>query len=124
MARLRGHHLICLHFFKPEALGEAFASKARHVLSRLESGEPIIVVDDADEVCSACPYLRGDECAYSEGAEEEIKAMDRDALKLLGLEKGAVTTWSYVKEKVSNVIGEWRSKYCSECEWNKSCFGA
>ena len=57
----------------------ALASKARHVLSRLESGEPIIVVDDADEVCSACPYLRGDECAYSEGAEEEIeKLRDRN----------------------------------------------
>ena len=123
MARLRGHHLICMNFFKPEALGDAFATKARHVMSRLESGEQIIVVEGPDELCGACPYLKDDECAYSEGAEEEVSAMDREALRLLGLSVGSIVTWSQVKEKVPGIIEEWKFKYCSECEWRSKCFG-
>jgi len=39
LIKLGGSHLVCLNFFKLEALGGDFASKAREVMARLGRGE-------------------------------------------------------------------------------------
>lgn len=70
MSLLRGHHLICLHFFHGEGYSEAFVRNLKEVLKRAE--EEVKVTDGADDVCRACPYLKNNRCEYDEGEDEEV----------------------------------------------------
>ena len=54
--RLRGHHFICLQFFRGEGYSEEFIESLDALLTRL-SAEPAQAVDVADDVCAACPDL-------------------------------------------------------------------
>ena len=67
MIKLGGSHLVCLNFFKLEALGGDFASKAREVMARLSRGEEVLVVEGADDVCAACPASRTVSAATQRG---------------------------------------------------------
>jgi len=51
--RLRGHHLICLQFFRGEGYSPEFVENLAHVITNAtESGA--LVVAGADRVCAAC----------------------------------------------------------------------
>ena len=54
MLNLRGHHLICLNFFKGEGYDEVFIKNLEKILSKMEK-ENIKVVEDFDDVCKSCP---------------------------------------------------------------------
>jgi hypothetical protein len=75
MLILRGHHLICLHFFSGEGYDAQFIENLRDVLKRAES-EEIEIVSGNDDVCAKCLYLKDHKCAYDENADKEIREMD------------------------------------------------
>ena len=87
MLTLRGHHLICLHFFSGEGYDAQFIENLRDVLKRAED-EDIEITSDADNICAKCAYLKAHKCMYDEKADEEIREMDEAALKLLNLTVG------------------------------------
>ncbi|MET1123749.1 MAG: DUF1284 domain-containing protein [Archaeoglobaceae archaeon] len=118
MVRLRGHHLICLQFFRGAGYDEVFVENLRKVVERAKK-EKIDVVDGIDDVCIACPHNRG-YCAYSPTSEKEVREMDEYAVKLLGV--GRETSWEELAEKVPNVFDRWKV-YCERCDWRDSCFG-
>jgi hypothetical protein len=119
--RLRGHHLICLHFFGGEGYGAEFRAALRGLLERAESGEAVEVVSGADDVCRRCPHLEAERCEYEEGADEEIRAMDEKALGLLGRRPGEDVEWHEIREAVLPVFGEWARSCCTGCTWKKAC---
>jgi len=53
-AKLRGHHLICLNFFKGEGYSEDFISNIHSVIGE----DNIEIVQGPDDVCAWCPYLK------------------------------------------------------------------
>ena len=114
---LRGHHLICLHFFKGEVLGQKFAEKMKEILTKLERNS-VKVIEEADELCHVCPMFKNGKCEY----EEEVKEMDNKALELLNLKVGDIAMWKEIKEKVSLILQKWKEMYCSTCEYRKYCF--
>lgn len=57
MVKLRGHHLICLHFFKGEGYSKAFVENLREVVKRAEN-RTLEIVTGGDDVCAACPELQ------------------------------------------------------------------
>ena len=114
---LRGHHLICLHFFKGEVLGQKFAEKMREMLSLLEKNS-VKVIEGIDELCKVCPMFKEGKCEY----EDEVKEMDRKALELLNLKVGDTISWREVKERVGQVIDKWKEMYCNTCEYRRYCF--
>ncbi|AKG91858.1 hypothetical protein GAH_00810 [Geoglobus ahangari] len=117
MSRLRGHHLICLNFFKGEGYSEDFVENLRRVVSDSE----IEVVFGADDVCERCPYLKDGVCSYSESAEEEVTELDQMAYRLLSTYPGQRTTWHEVKEKLPEIMRTWKEFACSECDWKTVC---
>lgn len=119
MVKLRGHHLICLHFFRGEGYSEEFVLNLEKVLKEAE--KEVVVVSGADDVCVACPYLEDGICRYSEDSEENITELDRLAIKLLNLQHGSRLKWSDLKEKIGEVLPEWRKYACSDCDWRKVC---
>jgi len=120
MVRLRGHHLICLHFFNGEGYDDIFIENLREVVGRTET-EDISVCEAADEICEKCPYGKDAKCLYDEGADEEIRVMDKAALGLLGIDKNERITWQKIKGKIPGIFLSWYRDYCHECDWKHVC---
>ncbi|GFO98186.1 hypothetical protein ig2599ANME_2409 [groundwater metagenome] len=118
-AKLRGHHLICLNFFRGEGYSEDFI---RNIYSVIEK-ENIETVKGPDDVCARCPYLKDDRCKSPEYSDEMIQLQDRDALRLLELKPGMVVSWKAISDKLPGIIDEWRAHFCGECGYRKDCFG-
>jgi hypothetical protein len=116
MIKLRGHHLICLHFFRGE-----FIENLRRIIKRVESGEEIEVCSGADYVCKMCPYLKGRKCLYDKDAEIEIREMDRNAVKLLSFKTKDKVTWMDIKNRFPEIFIRWSRKYCTDCNWRWAC---
>jgi hypothetical protein len=119
--KLRGHHLICLHFFKGEGYNPEFIKNLRKIIKRAEDGEDIEVYPGPDDVCTMCPYLKGIICFYNNEAESEIKEMDRKALQLLGVKHLDKVVWLNIKIKIPEVFSQWSKIYCRACDWRKVC---
>jgi hypothetical protein len=118
--RLRGHHLICLHFFSGEGYDSNFVENLKNVLRRTEYDE-IEVCDGADDICSKCPYLKYYKCQYDEHADNEIREMDETALSLLKVKPHIKVRWQDIKKKILQIFPEWFKKYCTDCDWEVVC---
>ncbi|WP_026486431.1 DUF1284 domain-containing protein [Caldanaerobius polysaccharolyticus] len=121
MVRLRGHHLICLNFFQGEGYSGDFIDNVKQLLDMVQKGEKIKVVEGPDDVCSACPYLKGDICTHKEGADEEIKEMDDKARNHLCIESSQEVVWNEIKQKVNSISRSWFWDFCNGCDWQKVC---
>ncbi len=120
MTSLRGHHLICLHFFKGEGYGAAFTENLERVINRAKR-ESINVQHGADDVCFTCPHLAEGKCEYKEGSNEKIEGLDATALRLLNLQAGAKADWEAIKSMLPQMFSEWKNKVCFECDWLSAC---
>ncbi len=114
MVELRGHHLICLNFFTGEGYDEEFVKRIEDALSSAS----ITVIDTADYLCRACPYLDNG-CTFV--GEDEIRRMDERALELLDLKVGSEVTWTLVRERLRNAMRVWKEEFCRDCYWLNVC---
>ncbi len=120
MPRLRGHHLICLHFFHGEGYDAPFVKNLISVLKKAEDS-PVTIADGIDDVCRKCIHGRDDGCRYSEHSDNEIKAMDKRALDLIHAEPGAEVIWREIRERLPSIFRSWHESYCVACGWKKAC---
>ncbi len=120
MPKLRGHHLICLHFFNGDGYDENFIKNLRDTLE-LVSKEEITISSGTDDVCAGCSHLKENRCRYSENADKEILEMDKKALELLGNSYNDKLRWNELKYMLPGIFQEWFSLYCRECEWRGVC---
>lgn len=119
--KLRGHHLICLHFYRGEGYSPDYIEHLCNVVKRAEEGEVIEVSFGADDVCQACPYLKDGQCAHKEGADSEIQALDKNAFNYLGINPGDHVVWSELRRKVLTASKGWFDSFCSGCDWFELC---
>ncbi len=122
MPGLRGHHLVCLHFFKGEGYNEEFVENLKSTLRAAQDKE-IEILGGADDICAKCPYLNHAVCQYSEGAEEGIGEMDRMALDLLKLSRGVKVSWAELGGKIPEIFAAWHQAFCATCSWKRACEG-
>jgi len=120
MTSLRGHHLICLHFFKGNGYDAAFVENLKHIIDRANR-EGVMVQKGADDVCLACPHLAGSKCNYRKDNDEKIERLDALALRLLNFGAGAKAEWETVKKMVPRIFSEWKSGACGKCDWLSTC---
>ncbi len=120
MPKLRGHHLICLHFFDGEGYDDAFIKNLEDTLPRAEDAD-VEIVPTADDVCAACYHLKEGRCMQSDNADEEIREMDAKALELLGFSVSDKVGWNVLQEKIPGIFNEWHSLYCADCDWRRVC---
>ncbi len=118
--KLRGHHLICLQFYRGEGYDREFVENLERVVS-LAKEEGILVVEGADDVCNHCPYMVKGRCEYREGADEEIRYLDSLATTLLKVNPGETIAWREIEEKLPEVIDGWVEKACKNCDWREVC---
>ncbi len=119
-AKLRGHHLICLNFFRGEGYSEDFIKNIYSVIGK----EKLEIVKGPDEVCEQCPYLKDSKCASNEYTDEKILYQDKEALRLLGFKPGEIVDWKTISSKLPQIIEEWKAEFCMDCGYLKVCFVA
>lgn len=117
-SKLRGHHLICLNFFKGEGYTRDFIDNLYDVLKN----DTVEIVTGPDDVCVKCPHLKDNKCENGEYSEEIIQAQDREALRLLNFKPGESVEWSTIASLISDVLNEWDTQYCITCKYRKICF--
>ncbi|GLI54110.1 DUF1284 domain-containing protein [Thermodesulfovibrio yellowstonii] len=116
MIYLRGHHLICLHFFTGEGYNKEFVENLHAVIGRVEN-ENVFVIEGADDICKKCPYLINNVCKD----EKEIGEMDKTALDSLNLKTMDNISWDEIKEKLPEFFTHWYEYYCIPCTYLKIC---
>jgi len=119
--KLRGHHLICLHFFTGEGYNPEFIENLQKILIKAQSGEEVEVCSGVDDVCTMCPFVKERRCNYDKHAENEIQKMDRSAMKLLRIEPGMKVLWFDMRERLKGMLRTWMTDYCRNCNWRKVC---
>jgi hypothetical protein len=117
-ALLRGHHLICLNFFRGEGYSEEFIENLYEVIKK----ENIEIITGVDDVCRKCPYLKDDKCRSSEYTDEKINLQDKEALRLLAFKPVMIVDWKIIASKLPNIIEEWKAQFCCSCGYRKVCF--
>jgi hypothetical protein len=122
MPKLRGHHLVCLHFFRGEGYNEEFVENLARVVGSAQEGG-IEVHGGADDVCVRCPYLSNARCHFSEDADSGIGEMDRLALDLLRLSPGVRVGWAEIRGRIPEIFPAWHSAFCTTCSWRPACEG-
>ncbi len=122
MPKLRGHHLVCLHFFRGEGYSEEFVKNLARVV-RTAQDMGIEVHHGADDVCAQCPHLNNARCQFSEDADRGIGEMDRMALDLLKLSRRAKIGWAEIEEKIGEIFPAWHRTFCATCSWRWACEG-
>jgi len=118
--RFRGHHLICLHFYKGEGYEQKFIDSLSELVARANEGETVNIVSGPDDVCQNCPYLNNNQCNQQNDSEVEILKLDDKALKFLGLKPGIQVKWLDLKNKVDDAE-EWLQDFCFGCQWADVC---
>jgi len=114
--KLRGHHLICLHFFEGAGYDERFVKNLHDVvLSAKLRG--VIVCVGSDDVCEPCPLLIAGVCRD----EAEIGKMDERAVTLLRITEGTRYEWDALEAKVRKVFPTWYRNHCRGCAWRSAC---
>lgn len=121
MLELRGHHLVCLQFLQGEGYSREFVQNLVEVVARAEQGEEIRIVAGPDDVCRACPHLQGGRCAYGEDSDAEVRKLDEEALRYLGVANADTVSWREAKEKVLGAPREWFTAFCAGCDWEEVC---
>lgn len=120
MPVLRGHHLICLHFFHGEGYDETFVRNLKEILKKVKQ-KNLLVADGVDDVCRFCPHLRNNRCEYKEGADEKVREMDDVALRLLSTKKDEKLRWDEIRERIPKIFSFWHTNYCYGCDWLMTC---
>ncbi len=117
-SKLRGHHLICLNFFRGEGYSDDFI---KNIYSIIEN-QKVEVVAGPDEVCKKCPSLVANKCENDDYTNEEILFQDKEALRLLGYKAGDITNWEIISTRLPLIMDEWKSEFCLNCRYLKVCF--
>lgn len=120
MKKLRGHHLICLHFYDGEGYDEPFIRNLEKVIGTIQ-GEGVVAAEGPDDVCELCPHRQKELCTFSQTADREIREMDRKALALLDLPAGKKVGWTRLRSTVESIFPEWHATHCHLCSWRSVC---
>ena len=122
--RLRGHHFICLQFYRGEGYSAAFVDNLTRVVERIAE-QPALLVEGADDVCAACPGLAADgSCVDPNAGEIEVRRIDRLAWDVLGAKPGDPLSLADARELLTDdaiSLGRWRFEACSGCTWEDVC---
>jgi hypothetical protein len=115
MARLRGHHLLCLLGYRGMGYSaEYVANMTRlHQLLRSEPNTPVTLVSGPDDLCAEFPSDQPYHCL-----DDDIGLRDAAVLDKLGLTVDTVLSWQEIQTReAERVVPQDVLRLCSTCSW-------
>ncbi|MBQ7699732.1 MAG: DUF1284 domain-containing protein [Clostridia bacterium] len=117
--QIRPHHLLCMGSFVGKGYSDEFTENMCRVITALENGENIILVNGADDICRACPFNNNGICKD----KEKVDRYDKAVMDALSLEYGGLYAYGDIGNEVINKIcrKDKLSVICGDCEWSELC---
>lgn len=123
--RIRPHHGLCFSFFQGKGYSSAFTENMQNLKEKLEENPEVILLCEADDVCTRCPCSRAGRCTDTDTGlpSEKAEAYDRRVLAHLGLSEGAQMRWKdFTASLEKNILSPGkREEICGDCQWNALC---
>ena len=121
MYKIRGHTLLCLQGFRGKGYSDAFVSNMKNIHETLFSNPQteVDVVIGPDDICFACPSLKGSACTLNgPGTEGEMVGKDNNVIELIGLYPKRRYRWGEILNRISQRLSSDIIKdLCSGCQW-------
>lgn len=113
--------VLCLLGFRGEGYSTDFVEELHkvHVDLADHPAQPLELTTSPDAICGACPNLVDAGCTLG-GPDHEahMRAQDEHVLERLGLETGAVISWTDLRALIATRIrGEDLNTICTTCPW-------
>ena len=122
--QLRGHHLICLQFYRGQGYSDEFVANLDRVRDAAAE-TPALVVSGPDDVCASCPGLGSDgTCQHPQTGEAEALRIDALALQLVDAAIGETLSLSQARSRLAAdpaARERWRTESCATCPWDSTC---
>ncbi len=117
--RLRGHNLLCIQGFVGKGYSPEFVDNMTRAVESLDDAAEVVVIDEPDRLCSACPNLVESGCAlHGEGSERGIVHQDRDVMVRLGIAAGETLTWGEIVARIRmRIAPDDLDDICGACPW-------
>lgn len=117
--RIRPHHGLCLQFFEGKGYSDEFTAHMTYVKNMLENGRRAIVVQEADDICSACPNRRDSGCV----SDDKVNLYDSRVMEACGLKAGREMCWEEFADLVHQkiILTGKRKRICPDCQWSRIC---
>lgn len=122
--KIRGHHLLCMLSWRGKGYDENFTENMEKTVKALKNNPAsyILLTDQSDIICSACPHSRGGNCSKKKDSEKKVKNLDLKIISRFGLKQGETiqikTAWGKIKK---GILPKDLTKICGECEWLDYC---
>lgn len=117
--RLRGHNLLCIQGFVGKGYSPEFVDNMTRAVESLDDAAEVVVIDEPDRLCSACPNLVESGCAlHGEGSERGIVHQDRDVMARLGIAAGETLAWGEIVARIrTRIAPDDLDDICGACPW-------
>lgn len=112
--KLRPHHLLCTKAYEGKGYNKEFVENMNAKIELLKNEDIKVKIEiDLDDLCSACPYNKGDECE----TDVKVKRMDKKVLKNFNLECKEYLYRDLVQKIESKMTKDILDDICRECGW-------
>ncbi len=119
--RLRGHHLVCTHFYRGADFPGEFSRNLERVMTDFEH-KGAIVEAGPDDLCVHCGRLtENGECKLEGGGESSIRGLDALALTLLQVGVRDHVTYETILDRIPNILVRWKQFACHDCDLCNTC---
>jgi len=128
--KLRGHHLLCMLGFVGKGYTPAFIENFDAIISRLNAGAEIAVVEGPDDICAALHNTNGHVCESGTHCLKD-RATQRDRVALaavssvlnISLKAGSIlrlngTQFASLRRSFADGV---LREACKGCEWHETC---
>ncbi|MDV7269500.1 DUF1284 domain-containing protein [Thioclava sp. A2] len=116
--RYRPHHFLCSLGFEGKGYSPDFTANMTAIVMgrlRVQDGESarIVVVTEADDICTPCPSRRGNSCESA----GKIEALDAAHAKALRLNEGDELSWGEALDRMRALPDTILDDICGPCQW-------
>ncbi len=118
--KIRGHHLLCMFGFRDLGYSRGFVENMRAVVDVFFGQGPaeVELASECDDICSACPYMKGERCTATDAQGGDMPARDAAVLGKLGLSVGSRHAASSLVRLVEDRIRPADlQQLCAGCPW-------
>ncbi|WP_428646582.1 DUF1284 domain-containing protein [Roseibium sp.] len=121
---IRAHHLLCILTYLGKGYSTRFVGNYNRIVKRINSGEPLLLVEGPDEICG--PMLGEEGChCHNDSVRDRDRTAAVEIGKALGLHLNADASFVLTAGQLADcrkafAQGTIRSA-CSGCEWAEFC---
>lgn len=117
--KLRAHHGLCILFFEGKGYDLNFINNMSKIINQLSNNPEVIVVNQADAICVACPNLVKNCCSN----EDKVFNYDKMVLELCEISENSILSWiDFTKLIKTKIIDAGKMKLvCKNCCWKSIC---